>query len=419
MDVGKRTKWMQWMFLGSAVASPLLGCGGEPPVTPPPAERVVLRVPLYSYIPDAAGDGFQALSARIESEFEAEHPEVDLVVNPPCFKDDLYEPSELARSLRGEGECPYELVEVDSSLLGELVDTGAVKPWPALPAGPRWHPAGISAATVRGQFYGVPHWQCAHYIVSRDEAVSRARTVDELVQALAARNTPAQDLAANLLGSWNLPSLYLDAWTDSHGPENLRSALTTEAYDTDVLAGMKRLAGACATAGVNPCIDGTYDENLDLPEVLFAQGRADATLGFSERLHTLLKNLPPDANRSELRISPAPLGQGNHPLLFTDVFVLASRCTGACEQAARDFTAYISRASTYGWIVLGEDAPAEGRIPRYLMPSNLEVYELPGVKADSFYPGIGAATATGAPFPNSGLLDIRKTMRDAILDALQ
>ncbi|HEX8538632.1 MAG TPA: hypothetical protein VF664_14280, partial [Cystobacter sp.] len=65
------------------------------------------------------------------------------------------------------------------------------------------------------------------------------------------------------------------------------------------------------------------------------------------------------------------------------------------------------------------DAPAEGRVPRYLMPANLDVYELPGVKADPFYPVIGAATATGGPFPNTGLLNIRKSMRDAILGALQ
>jgi thiamine pyridinylase len=417
------TKNMQWMVLWGVVAGPVLGCGGKPPVTPAPLEqeRVVLRVPLYSWIPDAAGDKFQALSARLEAEFEAEHPEVDLDVNPSCFQDDLYEPSQLARSLRGEGECPYDVVEVDTSLLGELVGTGAVRPWSALPEGPRWHPAGVSASTFEGKLYGVPHWQCAHYIISRDEAVSRARTVDELVQALAALNTPAMDLSANFLGSWNLPSLYLDAWTDTHGPANVQSAVTAEHYDANVLAGMKKLASACATAEGNPCIDGTYDAeaNLDVPDVLLAEGRADATLGFSERLHGILKKLPSAESRAALRISPAPLGQGNQPLLFTDSFFLGERCTGACEQAAQAFVAYMTRTSTYQWIVLGEDAPAEGRVPRYLMPANLDVYELPGVKADPFYPVIGAATASGGPFPNTGLLNIRKSMRDAIQAALQ
>ena len=407
-----RMRSRQWWVLGGLVLAPLVGCGDEAP-----AERVLLRVPLYSYIPDAADDKFQALSARLEAEFEQQHPEVDLVINPPCFQDDLYDPAQLARSLRGEGECPYELVEVDTSLGGELVATGAVRPWNALPEGPRFHPAGLAAARYDGQLYGVPHWQCAHYVISRDEAASRARTVDELLAALDARGTPAMNLSANLLGSWNLPSLYLDAWTDTHGGANVQSAVTTAHYDTEVLAGMKRLAQACATAEGNPCIDGTYDADEKAPDVLFAQGRADATLGFSERLHGILRLLPTRA--SELRISPAPLGQGNQPLLFTDAFFLSTRCTGACEKAAHDFAAYITQASTYSWIVLSEDAPAETRVPRYLMPANLDTYALPGLQTDRFYPGIDAATRDAAPFPTRGLLDIRKQMRDAVLQALR
>jgi thiamine pyridinylase len=397
--------------LGGLMLGALLGCGEAP------AERVILRVPLYSYIPDAARDGFQALSARLEAEFEREHPEVDLRINPPCFQDDLYEPSELARSLRGEGECPYEVVEVDTALGGELVATGAVRPWNALPEGARFHPAGLAASQYDGQRYGVPHWQCAHYILSRDEAASRARTVDELLAALEARGTPAVNLSANLLGSWNLPSLYLDAWTDTHGAANVQSAVTTEHYDAEVLAGMKRLAQACATPEGNPCLDGTYDADENAPDALFAQDRTDATLGYSERLHGILRQVP--ARAAELRLSLAPLGQGNRPLLFTDALFLSARCTGACERAAHDFAEYLTRASTYSWIVLSEDAPAERRVPRYLMPANLDTYALPGLQADRFYPVIDTLTRDGAPFPTHGLLDIRKQMRDALLRALQ
>ncbi|WP_434389981.1 extracellular solute-binding protein [Melittangium boletus] len=419
-----RVWWRKQRALwGVAVLSGVLsemGCGEAPPPeeTPPPA-KTLLRVPLYSYIPDAAGDRFQALNARIEAEFERAHPEVDLVVNPPCFQDDLYEPAQLAASLRGEGACPYEMVEVDTSLLGELVATGAVRSWSALPEGPEWQPAGLTAVRVEGQLYGVPHWQCAHYVHSRSDTVSAARTVDELLAALEGLGTPQTNLAGNLLGSWNLPSLYLDAWTDTHGPSGVQSAVTTARYDTDVLAGMNRLARACDAQGQNPCLDGTYDDDIDLPEKRLARGEADASLGFSERLHVVLKNLPAGAPASALRLAPAPLGQGNQPLLFTDAFTLSARCTGACEQAARDFVAYMTRASTYQWMVLSEDAPAEGRVPRYLMPANRAVYALPAVAADAFYPVIGAASATGGAFPNTGLYGIRKQMRDHLRQALQ
>ncbi|PTL83881.1 hypothetical protein [Vitiosangium sp. GDMCC 1.1324] len=407
------------VVLGAALV-PMLGCDPEPePVKDPPA-RTQLRVPLYSYIPDAAGDGFQALAARIERDFELQHPEVDLVVNPSCFKDDLYEPDQLASSLKGEGECAYDVVETDTALLGELVGTGAVRPWSALPEGPNWHPAGVAASKLEGKLYGVPHWLCTHYIVSRSQSVANARTVDELLQILSSRKTPEVDLAANLLGSWNLPSLYLDAWSDTHGPAEVQSAVSTEHYDTQVIAGLKKLAGACETSAGNPCIDGTFDadENFDLPATLFAEGKADVTLGYSERLHTILKKLPSEADRQALRISPAPLGEGNQPLLFTDSFFLGAHCVGDCEKAATAFVTYMSQASTYAWILLSEDAPAAGRVPRYLMPATLDAYQAPGLKEDPLYQQIDTATRTGGSFPNKGLLGVRKTMRDHILQEI-
>ncbi|WP_225412698.1 extracellular solute-binding protein [Stigmatella hybrida] len=402
----------KWMLLISAVTCPLVGCGDSEP-EPTPGPRTQLRVPLYSYIPDAAGDQFRALGERLEREFEQLHPDVDLVINPTCFKDDLYEPAELARSLRGEGDCPYDVVETDTSLLGEIVETGAVRPWPALPQGPQWHPASLEASTYQGQLYGVPHWLCAHYLLSRSEAVSSAPTVDALVQALDGLQTPAMNLTGNWLGSWNLPALYFDAWTDSYGAGNVQSAVSTQ-YDPDVLAGMRALVQGCETANGNPCIDGTYDasENFDLPTHLFADGQADALLGYSERLHTVLKRRPEEATAGTLRISLAPLGQGNQPIVFTDSFFLGKNCTGACEQAALRFTEYMSQASTYSWLLMSEDAPATGRVPRYLMPAALEVYDTPALKADPFYPSIGAATREAGAFPNRGLYPIRKQMRD-------
>ncbi|HZH78527.1 MAG TPA: hypothetical protein VEY88_21040, partial [Archangium sp.] len=93
-------------FVFGAALSLLLGCDTPDPVDP---VKTTLRVPLYPFIPDAAGDQFKAMNARIEQEFEAAHPDIDLVLNPSCFKDDFYEPAQLASSLKGEGECGYDV----------------------------------------------------------------------------------------------------------------------------------------------------------------------------------------------------------------------------------------------------------------------------------------------------------------------
>ncbi|OJT18174.1 hypothetical protein BO221_42595 [Archangium sp. Cb G35] len=393
----------------------ILGC------TPPQA-KTVLRVPLYPYIPDAAGDKFNAMLARIETEFEKANPDVDLVLNPSCFKDDFYEPAQIASSLKGEGECGYDVIETDTTILGELVAAGGVRPWPQLPKNIDWHPSGIAASTHAEQntVYGVPRWLCTHFVMSRDESVRQARTTSALVQALEDRNTAVPDMAFNMLGSWNLPSLYLDAWADANGLEGVRSAVTTSSYDPEVLQSLRAFAGTCDSSGSNPCVDGTYDleENADLPARLFAENKADATAGYSERLHAIIKSLPAGESPSAIKISSAPLAEGSRTILFTDSFFLGVRCTGECEQAALAFVQYMSQASTYEWILMSEDAPEASRVPRYLLPAALDVYQSPRLRADPFYPTLAEETRNGGPFPNSGLYGIRKQMRDTLQEEL-
>ncbi|WP_208718801.1 hypothetical protein [Corallococcus sicarius] len=388
----------------------------------PHEPKTVLRVPLYPYIPDAAGDQLKAMGARIEAEFERTHPNIDLVTNPSCFSDDFYEPSQIARSLKGEGECGYDVIETDTIILQELVAEGAVRPWPRLPRRPDWHPAGIAASTHPDTkaLYGVPHWLCGHFIVSRSEAVRQAQTTSSLTQALDGLGTSMPDMAVNMLGSWNLPSMYLDAWADANGARNVSSAVTTEHYDAAVLTSMRHFAQTCQSSTGNPCVDGTYDEdaNFDLPATLFAQSQVDATMGYSERLHVILKNLPAGSSPSDIKLSSAPLGEGNHPVLFTDAYFLGVRCTGKCEAAALEFVEYMSDARTFEWILMSEDASAETRVPRYLLPATLDAYQTRKVRSDAFFPVMDAATRRGKAFPNGGLFNIRKQMRDDILPAI-
>ncbi|WP_232293598.1 hypothetical protein [Stigmatella aurantiaca] len=409
---------LKWGFIAGAVLSTLVGCSDEDPEPVP--EKTQLRVPLYPYIPDAAGDQLQAMAARIESEFEQAHPEVDLIVNPSCFNDDFYDPEALARSLKGEGECAYDVVETDTVILRELVALNAVRPWPRLPQNIDWHPAGLAASRQQQSTYGVPHWLCGDFIISRDESVRQARTESALRHALAGLDTPKPDMAVNLLGSWNLPALYLDAWADRNGSANVASAVTTSNYDSVALQSLRSFVQTCQSAGANPCIDGTYDqdENFDLPATLFATGQVDATMGYSERLHVIIRNLPAGQSASDLKISSAPLAEGSHPILFTDSYFLGTRCTGACEQAALAFVDYMSQPSTFEWILMSEDAPAGTRVPRYLLPATLDSYATPKLQADPFYPVLNVESREGGPFPNGGLLNIRHQMRDDILTAI-
>jgi thiamine pyridinylase len=405
-----------------AVAAAALGCSDDASSTGDAGSsgsnnaKTALRVPLYPYIPDAAGDQFKALAARIEAEFEGANPGVDLIINPSCFSDDFYDPVAIGRGLSGENkDCPYDIAEVDTILLGELVATGAVSPWEKLPEGVQWHPAAIASAMYAGETYGVPHWLCGHFIFSRDDTVQKAASVADLVKALDDLQTPAPNMAGDMLGSWNLPSLYLDAWADTYGPDMVDTAISTT-YDSGVLAGLKEFSATCDDAGANPCLDGTYhkDENFDLPAQVFAQQKADAMFGYSERLHTVIKLLG-GAGAADIKISSAPLGPGSSPILFTDAFVLSKSCTGDCAAAAAAFVEYMSAASTFEWILASEDASEGNRVPRYLMSASLDVYATTSVSADPYYPVIDALTREGKSFPNSALLGKKDQMEEDIL----
>jgi thiamine pyridinylase len=185
-----------------------------------------------------------------------------------------------------------------------------------------------------------------------------------------------------------------------------------------VVGSLRAFARACESGGANPCIDGTYNqyENFDLPAQRFAAGEVDATFGYSERIHTVLKTMPDPA---ALRISSAPLGEGSRPVLFSDAYVLSAKCTGACAEAALVYAGYMTRARTFEWILMSEDAPAAGRIPRYLLPASLDAYQAPSVKQDPYYPALDAATRDAQPLPNSGLLGVKDRMMQDLQAALR
>src|SRR6266496_1449339 len=201
-------------------------------------KTTVLRVALFPYIPDAGQDGFQALQHRLKTEFEQKNPEIDLVLRSMKAKGDFYDLDQLKSWLipAGTNET-YDVMEIDTLLLGDLVALGLISPL-TVAEHHDWHPAATRSVTINDAIYGVPHLLCGHFVFTRNEAVAKARTVEQLVTALHSIHNNLPDLSGNLLGSWNLPALYLDAWADSHPRESLAFALGIS-LDPAVTAGFK------------------------------------------------------------------------------------------------------------------------------------------------------------------------------------
>jgi thiamine pyridinylase len=399
------------LLLCVLVATAPLGTRAQ---TQNPLPKTQFRVALFPYIPDTIGDKYLSMLARIEQEFESQNQSIDLVLRPLDQNDDFYDPATLTNWLTTDpASGGYDMVEVDTVVLGELIASNLVAPWGASPNVSDWHPAGREGVSVNGNVYGVPHWLCGHFIFSREKRVVKAKTISALLAALDKADHNVPNLTADLLGSWNLPALYLDAWADTHGTEGVASAITPT-LDAGVVKWFKQFSKQCETGGKNPCIDGTFDDN-DLSAQQFALGKSDAFLGYSERLSYIVRQ---GVDATKIRISSAPLGEGKHPILFVDAFVVRRACDIACQQSASRFAAYMNAPATQEWILMSKDKGTDA-VPRYLIPATLSAFRTPAVRRDRHFKTLGSEIKGGAPYPANGLPAARKKMRDAILTELK
>jgi thiamine pyridinylase len=385
------------------------------------SERFTLRVALYPYVPDAGQDKYAGLLGAIEAGFEARHPDIDLRLRPLDQADDFYGVEQLTAWLTQDpskdivGEEGYHVVEIDGLLLASLVEAGAVSPWEgATWDTAAWHPAGLEGSRAQERLYGIPHLLCGHFVFSYDPAVTDAQDAAGLVAALVANPSPAPNLTGNFLGSWNLPALYLDGLLDTYTPAEMASAFGAPP-DAAVAGSMAQVVAQCVElSGKNPCIDGTFDDDYEDAALRFAQGRADATFGYSERLYALLRN---GADAEAIEMTSFPLGEGKRPAVFIDTLVKRADCVGACEDAASRFAAYLIEPAVVADLLLAKDAGA-GAIPRYLIPAQDAVYAQPGVEGDRHFQRLRVEMADAVVFPDERFPSERKALRDALLEVL-
>ena len=128
------------------------GCASIPPSQEPPTvERpapATLRVALFPYIPDSGGDKYSSLLRSIKAGFEKQYPTIELVLRPLDQSDDFYDFDTLSRWLTSKDQEAYDLVEVDTVILGDLVTAGLISAWPDPPGSSDWHPVANRSVRV-------------------------------------------------------------------------------------------------------------------------------------------------------------------------------------------------------------------------------------------------------------------------------
>jgi thiamine pyridinylase len=372
-------------------------------------ERFVLRVSLFPWIPDA-----ESYAAWIERTFEARNPDIDLVVRPMTKANEVdlsYGIEEARTALTDTANPDYQhVIEIDTLILGSL--RGAIQPFEV--RGPDYFNFARQAVELGGRTYGVPHWTCGYFIMSTIDGVTEARTASELRTRLAAAGGPHPDLGGDLIGSWGSVMAYLDAYLDTYPNANPAEALDDTVLDARVSAALGEIGSACSSSGTGLC-------NRDDPEILqmFASGRLDALIGYSERLNAIFANPANRLARTQVRIAPAPLGAGRTSFLFTDALVQSSTCVSArCRDAARRFAEfYVSDAVMEGSMMSADRGSRA--VPRYLLPSTRSAMSRRPISQDPIYRQLAPALRSARPYPNQGVPEARErgVIRPAV-DAL-
>lgn len=365
------------------------------------AEQFVLRVSLFPWIPEK-----DVFASWIEREFEKQNPGIDLVIRPmdkanTDAGDLSYDYDLTAAALKDTQSADHQdLVEVDTIILGKLVEADAIQPITI--AHGDFYNFAQRAVTIDGKVYGMPHWSCGYFIVTTDSSVANASTAEQLKASLAALGTANPDLGGDVIGSWGSVVSYADAFIDSYPRGDLATALRAPTLDPGVASSLAAVGSACNSSGVGLC-------NRDDDELVkqFGAGRLDALIGYSERLNVLFSDSGNQKPRDRIKITPAPLGAGKNAFFFTDALVTSSSCTSAqCQDAARKFAAFYSSDTVMADSMMAADK-GKGAVPRYLLSASRGAMRQDAVARDPIYRQLAPLLTSARPYPNQGIPEAR------------
>ncbi|CAF1223146.1 unnamed protein product [Adineta steineri] len=377
--------------------------------------NTVLKVALYPYLPDSAGDNYESLLQFITVEFKKIYPNITLLLRPISFDDDFYNLDVLTKWLKSDGSG-YDVVEVDTELLGDLVNAGLITPQFSLSHNHSdWHSAAATAVQFNQAVYGFPHYMCALFLFTRDDKIASANTIDQLVHALGSTTTNNYRLVGNLASSWDLPSMWISSYQNSISSGTDEVAFALHSYSNNSFETMSKLARLCDRIGeINHCLNGTFNgTNYEMPALLFARNQTAAMFDYSERLFFILKNGSLD-DYHNVKVIPLPTGKlRNQPIFFSDAFVFRRNMSEDVLEAARSFADFMGTPRMQAAVVGSGDSP--GSIPRYLLPMSISAYNEPLLANNRFYQTY-FRHLTGLPYPTIGLSNTRLQLQAAILN---
>ena len=365
---------------------------------------VPLRVAIYPYIPDLAGDSFKSLTDFITEEYKKISPGVDIDIT--CDWDPYNLDKMNSTYLKLDG---FDVLEVDTIILGEFVENLLALDGIFPVNGDIFLPSAVDSVKIKETLYGVPTLQCASFLTELKaqesppilEDWTSYNKMDHVMKGAGVR------LFGDFCGSYTLPLFYLDAYIDKYGPVNLQNGIESNpADDPKLMANMSSfMSYGTADNGSNPTTDGTYHRDSKQMINDIADSDHAFVYGYSELLAQVQKaSASKDKRKSILNSVSAPLDQANYLLTYTDAVVVnSSRYNGGSPQRAdaiKDFVTFYTDLKLRTQYALGEDLPKEDVCPRYVLPACKDFYSEEIVVSYPYYGMLRKALERSTPAPN-------------------
>ena len=394
------------------------------------------RVSIFPYIPDLAGDKLVGLKKFIAEEFEKITGE-QIIVSSDA---DPYSLEKLKTEYLSNTDAAYDVMEVDTVLLGELVSSGRLQPLEEHfeVTEDEFAPSAVHCVRysqeMKEHLYGVPTLQCASFLMELTEENHQPpspllddwQSFDQLKAALdeAEAETNHQIfMAGDFRGSWGLPMFYLDAYVDEHGAKKLYEGIDGPVDQDLVDADIKEFVDfGKLPNGKNPDIDGTFHENhIKLVEMV-VDSKHILLYGYSESLGEILqKAAEKKRNKRALSIVSPPLGDTNKLLTYTDAVVVNASKFSNPQRASLiiKFVKFYTSLDFRTKFALGKDFPPSVKHPRYVLPARTAFFSHDNVKDDPHYKEFHAALLNhSTPAPNHGIYSKRKALEHSLEKAL-
>jgi thiamine pyridinylase len=384
--------------------------------------RHPLRVVLYPFIPE-----FTTAADTIKRLFESENPDVELVILD--LNDNYYAPPKPGKhDPTYIGEVDTDVYELDSVFLADFVKNQKIQPLSDSILLPRDQllKNAYNGSMLDGKRYGSAHWVCGNFLFyTKDHPPStEIRTLRDVETFVG--SDPKLRLLVDMRGRLTLGEFYLGtAYAKYKDPAEVQKHILPA--DESLEADLVRLLKLCP---VGSCRDQIFHEDTGIYGQEFALGRSKALIGYSELLHSVLKEgiVNGTVADGDLRVSALPLDDaGTVQISWVDSFAIGSGCKDECLERATRFLRFMQRDDIYLSLLL-PDRPSflhnpagPSPVPAYLLPAKASLYSNPTLKAKaSLYPQLRSIIEDSVVPTSPGLnQDLRtvSTSVDAALNA--